>query len=83
MDPLFSKLPQSIQMLKPACVYKDEFDDTNCPPNIGVCWNAFGGFYGTRVFENDNDAQRLKAFLGNSVYACERVAPGVYFWVDY
>lgn len=86
-DPSFAKLPQSIKMLRPACIYNERIDDTNEPPNIGVCWDAFGGFYGTRVFQNDDDAKKLKALLeasyGNHVCACERAAPGVYYWVDY
>ncbi len=82
-DPAFSKLPQSIEILEPACVFNEGIDDTNCPPNIGVCWDALGGFYGTRVFQNDDDAMKLKAAVGYHIVACERVAPGVYFWVDY
>ena len=68
-------------MLRPVCVYKEEIDDTNLPPDIGVCWDAFGGFYGTRVFQNDDDAKKLEAYIGNSMDVCERVLR-VYFWVD-
>ena len=82
-DPAFSKLPQSIKMLSPVDVYNEAIDDTNCPPNIGVCWSGFGGFYGTRVFQNDDDAKKLEAMAGNHMCACERAASGVYFWVDY
>lgn len=82
VDPSFSKLPQSIKMLRPVNVYNEKFDDTNIPPNIGVCVNGFGGFYGIRVFQNDDDAKKLEATMGNLMDACERVAPGVYFWVD-
>ena len=81
-DPAFAKLPQSIKMLSPVDIYNDVIDDTNTPPNIGVCWDGFGGFYGTRVFLNDDDAKKLEASMGNAMCACERVAPGVYFWVD-
>lgn len=83
-DPPFTKLPKSIKGLGPLDVYNDEIDDTNIPPNIGVCVDGLGGmFYGVRVFQNDNDAKKLKALLGNHMCACEPVAPGVYFWQDY
>lgn len=84
IDPSLAKLPQSIKMLNPRSVYNEKIDDPNSPPNIGVCWDGFGGgFYGTRVFQNDDDAKKLEASYGDHMCACERVAPGVYFWVDY
>jgi hypothetical protein len=83
IDTPFSKLPRSIQMLKPVDVLNERIDDTSEPPNIGVCWSSFGGFYGTRVFQNDDDAKKLETMLGSDLCSCERVAPGVYFWVEY
>jgi len=81
MDPVFSKLPQSIQMLKPGCVFNKAINDTNYPPNMGVCMDGLGGtFYGVRVFQNDDDAKKLEASYGNQMDTCERVAPGVYLW---
>jgi hypothetical protein len=65
-------------MLSPAYVINEDIDDTNIPPNIGVCKNGFGGFAaGIRVFRNDEDADKLKAYYRCT---CERVAPGVYIW---
>jgi hypothetical protein len=82
-DPSFAKLPQSIQMLGPLNVYNDKIEDTNIPPNIGVCMDGLGGmFYGVRVFQNDDDAKKLEASYGDRIYAFERVAPGVYLWKD-
>jgi len=70
----YLKLPSSIRMLAPAYVSNDHLDDTNTPPNIGLCKNGWGGFaLGIRVFQND-EAKNLKTG------ECLRVAPGVYIW---
>ncbi len=77
-DPVFAKLPASIKMLKPVYVENDNIEDTNLPPNVGICKNGFGGFcMGVRVFRNDQDAS---IFATNTIGGCERVAPGVYYW---
>jgi hypothetical protein len=74
----FAKLPASIQILKPVYLENDNIDDTNLPPNVGICINGFGGFYrGVRVFRNDQDAS---LFATNTIGGCERIAPGVYYW---
>ncbi len=83
MDPSFAKLPQSIQMLGPLDVYNNKSEDTNIPSNIGICMDGLGGmFYGVRVFQNDEDAKKLAASLGERMFTCERAAPGVYLWKD-
>jgi len=74
----FAKLPESIKMLKPVYLENDNIDNTNLPPNVGICKNGFGGFYmGIRVFRSDQDAS---VFATNTIGKCERIAPGVYYW---
>lgn len=75
----YSNLPASIRMLQPVYVTNDSISDTDIPPNIGICKNGFGGFAdGVRVFKNDEDAGLFKS---KTVGRCERIAPGVYFWL--
>ncbi len=75
-DPEYAKLPASIRMLSPFYVTKDWTDMPNWPTNIGLCKDGFGGFaMGVRVFNNDQDANKLK-----SLFDCQRVANGVYIW---
>jgi hypothetical protein len=73
----FSTLAPSIRMLSPLYVKNDYTDNTNVPPNIGICKNGFGGFVcGIRVFQNDEDATNY--FSPASQYDRYRVAPGIY-----
>ncbi len=77
LKPEYSDLAPSIRMLSPMYVINDHIDNTNIPPNIGICKNGFGGFVcGVRVFQNDEDASNY--FAPASQYDHERVAPGIY-----
>jgi hypothetical protein len=85
-EPEFSKLPSSIRMFAPVYVTNDSVNDTNTPPNIGLCKNGWGGFaLGIRVFQSDTDADKFIADMKITMhidrdFGCKRIAPGIYFW---
>jgi hypothetical protein len=86
LDPEFSRLPSSIKIFAPVYVINENIDDTNIPPNIGLCKNGFGGFaLGIRVFRSDKDADKFITYMKttaqiNRDFGCQRVALGVYCW---